>query len=121
MVSPAETFVTNGKWEASLVARMGKDVGGYFMYGLLGATAMEAQGHFGDTGGGITSTTATDTQFGYTVGFGAERAFGSNMFARLEYRFADYAEFDLQCSSCGPVFSDIGASSTISAGIGVNF
>lgn len=120
IAAPDELFTTNGKWEASLVARAGKNVSEYFLYGLLGATVMEVEGQFRDVGGPL-APIASDTQFGYTVGIGAERAFGSNMFVRLEYRFADYEAFDLQCGPCGPVSSDIGASSTINLGIGISF
>ncbi len=115
---PEEEFQTRASWEASVVGRVGSTYGGYFLYGLAGASMTELEGNYdGDFG---ESDTASDSRIGYTLGVGAERGFGSNLFGRMEVRYADYGSFDLQCDSCGPTNVDYSTLS-VTVGVGMSF
>ncbi len=108
-----ETFTTEGDWEVSLVGRAGSVMGNYYVYGLAGVSHMEVSGSYS----GFTSQ--SDGQTGYVVGIGAERDIAGG-FLRGEVRYADYDTFDLQCSTCGPTFSDI-STLTVLVGFGRAF
>ena len=109
-----EEFQTDASWEASVVGRLGATYGGYFLYGLAGASMTELEGNYTGFEG------TDDSRIGYTLGVGAERAFGTNLFGRMEVRYADYGTFDLQCDSCGPTNVDYSVLS-VNVGVGMNF
>lgn len=114
--SGPESFSSELDWESSLVGRVGGLAGDYFVYGLAGISRLQATGEYSTT-----STTATDSQWGYVVGVGVERDIPSGGFIRGEVRYADYEQFDFQCSICGgPTFGDISTVS-LTLGVGINF
>jgi len=78
---PGETFSVDGNWEASIVARAGGTAGSFSIYGLGGATIMDLSGQY--TGG---FASQSDSQVGWTVGFGAERELPGGGFVRGEVR-----------------------------------
>lgn len=112
---PGETFMIEGNWEASIVARAGSTVGQVFVYGLGGASIMEVSGQYS---GGFPSQ--SNSQVGWTVGLGAERETANGGFVRGELRYAEYPTFDLQCTACGPTNFDL-SDLTISVGVGFDF
>ncbi|MDP3899012.1 MAG: outer membrane beta-barrel protein [Mesorhizobium sp.] len=99
ILNAPELLYTKQNWDASFVARLGAPVGRTLLYGLAGVSVTEVSSQY--TSGFLS---ADDVVAGYTVGAGGEFAFTDRVKGRLEYRFADYAEADVQCTGCGPTF-----------------
>lgn len=62
---------------------------------------------------------------GYRVGAGIEQAFGSNAYAKIEYRYSNYSEADLEIDDGDTVDLDLGQIDTdrhqVVAGVGLRF
>ncbi|MCR4268906.1 outer membrane protein [Nitratireductor sp. ZSWI3] len=112
------TRTTEQKWDASLVGKVGLPVDNMLFYGLAGVSVTEVES-WTNVGIGI-PTNASDIVWGWTVGAGAEMAFSDHLRGRLEYRFADYGEADVQCSTCGPTFVEP-RTHTVAVGLSYNW
>jgi len=88
-------FEIQQKWEAAILARVGKIIDESYMPYLLGGatwTRLHAIGHYwGD------DYADNDTVSGWTVGVGIEFKLTENLHARMQYRYNNYrdAEFDI--------------------------
>jgi outer membrane immunogenic protein len=105
-MNPTESFNVDQEWEASIVARAGVPVDNLLVYALGGASFTHLSGHYSDTIMGV-APSASETVAGYTLGAGVEYKFSPSMSTRVEYRFADYANADLTCVTCGPTSVDL--------------
>jgi outer membrane immunogenic protein len=94
-----EHLETKQTWDASLVGKVGVPFDRTLFYGLGGVAVTGVKTRYDDFG-----EWGKDTVWGWTIGAGAEMAITQHLHARIEYRFADYQEADVACSTCGPTF-----------------
>ncbi|MBX9990588.1 outer membrane protein [Phreatobacter oligotrophus] len=88
MADPPVVFASRANLLGALEARVGIATDRFLIYATGGAAGTDARHSF--TLGQIGPVVFRQNWLGWTVGGGAEYAFGSGWTARLEYRFADF-------------------------------
>lgn len=109
-----EKLSTDQEWDASVVLKLGVPVNNYLVYGLAGAAWTEVTSQY--TG----APDASDTVYGWTVGAGVQTQFGNQLSGRMEYRYTDYDDANVTCSSCGPTSVELDTH-TLTVGVAMHF
>lgn len=113
--NPSYTCNTNIDFEGAVVGRVGFAMDNFLFYGLGGVAAAKYGGNTDDG----TVYKDSSTRVGWTAGLGLDVGLTENVFARLEYRHADYGKRDMTYDSTYP---DVDVSSnTFKVGAGVKF
>ncbi|EUB95042.1 hypothetical protein PMI07_002820 [Rhizobium sp. CF080] len=107
-----EGFEGKAGVNGSVRGRVGYDLNPFLIYGTAGVAFQN-----NELDDGVTSDDKTSV--GYTVGAGAEAFVTSNITARIEYRYTDFAaqDYDLSAGSVSKGFDD----HSVKVGIGVKF
>ncbi|MDR6815055.1 outer membrane immunogenic protein [Neorhizobium sp. 2083] len=107
-----EGFEGKAGWNGSVRGRVGYDLNPFLIYGTGGVAFQNNK-----LDDGVTSDDKTSV--GYTVGAGAEAFVTSNITARIEYRYTDFAaeDYSLSGGTVSKGFDD----HSVKVGIGVKF
>jgi outer membrane immunogenic protein len=87
--TPADTFETQIKWQASLRARFGYAFDRTLLYVTGGAALADVRHIYASPAVGV-SQDFTNAQVGWTVGGGLEHAISPQWTVRVEYRYSDF-------------------------------
>jgi outer membrane immunogenic protein len=99
-VSGSTDGILHGKvdWFATFRGRLGYAPGPWLIYVTGGGALAKLVNEYGDVDSGVLDPTAAasvnETRWGWTVGGGAEVAFGGNWSAKAEYLYIDFRKFD---------------------------
>jgi outer membrane immunogenic protein len=115
--APPFTVDIGTDWLASIRARAGYSFDRFLVFATGGVAFTQASADV-DLGGGLTLS-GDETFTGWTIGGGAEYAFTDNWIGRVEYRFYDFPDKDIDgAGGLGDVSLN---TSTITAGIAYKF
>jgi outer membrane immunogenic protein len=101
------SHIFRSTWMSLMTGRLGYATGRYLFYAKGGAAFANERNKVGTTQGIIADTGMT-TQYGYTVGAGAEYALDPNWSMRLEYDFVDLPSRSVSLVGCAPVINEFG-------------
>lgn len=98
---PLGSYETKINATSALRGRVGYIVGGTLLYGSLGIAYIDYDVDYIIPTEPLLNRSYSEKDFGWTVGFGAERHLTDNWIGRIDYRYSDFGDENIGSGSTG--------------------